>query len=242
MDSRQDRRSFMKMAAGVGAALALSPVHSSVAFAQDASPARNKIDMLKLPYAENALEPVISAHTVNLHYNKHHKGYYDLLKAYVDSHPDYQNLTLVELIQKNNKGILLDETIFDVSVLLYNHNWYWQSLAPNTGGAPKGIMEKHIAASFGSYAAFRKAFIDDGMKLGSGWVWVVLDGGKLKLYRSEYHDTPLMKGYLPLLAVDVWEHAYYLDYQNERQKYIEAVLDHLLHWKFAEKLLEGVKK
>jgi Fe-Mn family superoxide dismutase len=242
MDILQDRRSFMKIAAGAGAALALSSVHSSVAFAQDAPPAQNKIDMLKLPYAENALEPAISARTVNVHYNKHHKVYYNLLKAYVDSHPDYQNLTLVELIQKNNKGILLDETIFDISVLLYNHNRYWQSLAPKAGGVPKGTMEKHIAASFGSYDAFRKAFIDEGMKLGSGWVWIVLDSGKLKIYRSEYHDSPLMKGYLPLLAIDVWEHAYYLDYQNERQKYIEAVLDHLLNWKFAEKLVEAVKK
>ena len=242
MDNRQDRRSFMKMAAGAGAALALSSVKSPAVFAQGTPPAQNAVTMIKLPYAENALEPAISARTVNLHYNKHHKGYYDLLKAYVDSHPDYQKLSLAELIQKNNNGILLDETIFDISVLLYNHNRYWQSLAPKAGGAPKGIMEKHITATYGTYEAFRKAFIDEGMKLGVGWVWIVLDGGKLKTYRSEYHDTPLQKGYLPLLTVDVWEHAYYLDYQNERQKYIEAVLDTLLNWKFAEKLVEAVKK
>lgn len=232
----------MKMAAGAGAALALGSVKNSAVFAQGAPSAQNTISMIKLPYAENALEPALSARTVNLHYNKHHKGYYNLLKAYIDSHSKYQKLSLAELIQKNNKGILLDETIFNISVLLYNHNRYWQSLAPKAGGVPKGTMEKHIVASYGTYDAFRKAFIDEGMKLGSGWVWMVLDGGKLKIYRSEYHDTPLQKGYLPLLVVDVWEHAYYLDYQNERQKYIEAVLDHLLNWKFAEKLVEAVKK
>jgi Fe-Mn family superoxide dismutase len=241
MDTRQDRRSFMKMAAGAGAALAFNSVHGS-ALAEQGAPPQNTISMIKLPYAENALEPAISARTVNLHYNKHHKGYYNLLKAYVDSHPEYQKLSLTELIQKYKNGILLDETIFDISVLLYNHNRYWQSLAPKAGGVPKGAMEKHIAASYGTYDAFRKTFIDEGMKLGVGWVWIVLDGGKLKTYRSEYHDSPLQKGYLPLLTVDVWEHAYYLDYQSDRQMYIEAVLDKLLNWKFAEKLVEAAKK
>jgi Fe-Mn family superoxide dismutase len=242
MDSMHDRRTFIKLAAGAGTAIAMSSVTRSVAAEPATDPSRQAINMVALPYVENALEPYISRRTVTIHYNKHHKGYYNLLKAYVDSHPDYQNLTVAELIQKNNNGILLDETIFDVSVLLYNHNRYWQSLAPKAGGAPKGIMEKHIADSYGTYNAFRKAFIDEGMKLGSGWVWIVLEGGKLKVYRSEYHDTPLQKGYLPLLTVDVWEHAYYLDYQNERQKYIEAVLDHLLNWSFAEKLVEGLGK
>lgn len=97
-------------------------------------------------------------------------------------------------------------------------------------------------ASYGSYDAFRKAFLDEAMKIGAGWVWVVLDGGKLRVYRTEYHDTPLVKGYTPLLAVDVWEHAYYLDYQDDKRKHVEAVLGNLLNWGHAEKLLAAKKK
>ena len=141
------------------------------------------------------------------------------------------------LIHKYNGGIMFDETIFDIAVLLHNHNWYWPSLKPKGGGAPKGQIEKRILASYGSYDMFRKAFIDESMKLGVGWVWVVLDGDAVKAYRSDYHDSPLVKGFRPLLAVDVWEHAYYLDYQHERKKYVEAVLDNLLNWDFAEKNL-----
>jgi Fe-Mn family superoxide dismutase len=198
--------------------------------------------MVKLPYAENALEPSISAKTVNYHYHKHHQSYFDLLKSYIEKHDDYRNMTLEEILVKCNGGIMFDETMFDVSVLLYNHNWYWQSLKPKGGGKPTGEIEKRILASYGSYDAFRKTFVEEAQKLGVGWIWVVLDGEKVLVYRSEYHDTPLVKGYVPLLAIDVWEHAYYLDYQNERGKYVDAVLDSLLNWEFAEKNLAAVKK
>jgi Fe-Mn family superoxide dismutase len=235
----------MKVAAGAGAALALASVQNSFVFGQTAKvapPAAKAISMIKLPYPENALEPAISARTVNLHYTKHHQSFYDTLKAYVDSHPEYQNMTNEELLQKYKDGINLDETIFFVSVLLNNHNWYWQSLKPKAGGAPKGKMEKLITAAYGSYDGFKKAFIAEAGKLGAGWVWVVQDGDKVMVYRSEYHDTPLVKGYNPLLAIDVWEHAYYLDYQDERAKYVEAVLAGLLNWEFAEKNLVQKKK
>ena len=127
--------------------------------------------------------------------------------------------------------------MFDIAVLLYNHNAYWPSLAPGGGGVPKGKIGAMIDFSFGSYGAFRKTFIAESMKLGVGWVWLVGEGDKVKVYRSEYNDTPLLKECIPLLAVDVWEHAYYLDYQNDRQQYVEAVLDHLLNWEQAEKTL-----
>ncbi|MBN1128394.1 MAG: superoxide dismutase [Chitinispirillaceae bacterium] len=238
MNAPHDRRSFMKMTAGAGAALALASVGNPFVHAQG----KKAIAMPALPYAENALEPFISARTVNLHYNRHHNDFYKTLKAYVDAHEQYQNLTLEELIMKNKDGILLDDTIFYVSVLLHNHNYYWQSLRPKSGGVPKGAIEKLIVASYGSYDAFRKAFVDESMKLGAGWVWVVLDGNNIKVYRTEYHDTPLIKGYRPLLAIDVWEHAYYLDYQDERQKYVAAVLDHLLNWNAVEKNLGKKQK
>jgi Fe-Mn family superoxide dismutase len=239
MELESGRRDFMKKAAGIGAALAFSSATNSLVFAKEPSPgpAAKTITMVQLPYAKNGLEPTISSRTVDLHYNKHHTGYYKTLKAYVNSHPDYQNQTLEELIAKNRNGILLDESIFDISVLVYNHNWYWQSLKSKAGGVPKGKIGKMIVESYGSFEAFRSTFIGEAMELGVGWVWVVQDGTKILVYRSDYNDTPLVKGVRPLLAVDVWEHAYYLDYQNERQKYVEAVLGNLLNWEFAEKNL-----
>jgi superoxide dismutase, Fe-Mn family len=242
MEKDITRRDFIKTAVGAGATLALTSTTSSQLFAQSKVPETPKtISMIKLPYAENALEPSISARTVALHYHNHHQDYLDRLKGYIGAHPEYQGQALEELILKNREGIMLDETIFDIAVLLYNHNWYWPSLAPQGGGAPKGKIAVAVLASYGSYDAFRKAFIDEAMKIGVGWVWLVQDGNTVKAYRSDYHDTPLVKGYVPLLAVDVWEHAYYLDYQNERKKYVEAVLDRLLNWEFAEKNLTGKK-
>jgi Fe-Mn family superoxide dismutase len=241
MEKEFNRRDFIKTAAGAGAAIALASAKGSMVFGQTAQPATKSIVMEKLPYAENALEPSISARTIKEHYHSHHQEYYTRLKDYIDSHSDYQGMTLEELIHKYNGGIMFDETIFDIAVLLHNHNWYLPSLKPKGGGAPKGQIEKRVLASYGSYDTFRKVFIDESMKLGVGWVWVVLDGDAVKAYRSDYHDSPLVKGFQPLLAVDVWEHAYYLDYQHERKKYVEAVLDNLLNWDFAEKNLESKK-
>ncbi len=236
MEPDYNRRRFIKNAVGAGAAMALASAPGYV-FGQDkkSKPAQPEmVSMVKLPYAENALEPFISSRTVNLHYHKHHQGYLTMLSGWLDSHKEFQNQTLEQLILKNKGGILFEETVFNYSILLNNHNWYWQSLKPKAGGAPKGKVEKMIAASYGSFDAFRKAVLDESMKLGVGWVWIVQDGEKIKAYRSEYLDTPLLKGFRPLLAVDVWEHAYYLDYQNDRQKYVEAILNNLLNWEFAE--------
>jgi superoxide dismutase, Fe-Mn family len=241
MEKECNRRNFLKTAAGAGAMLALASVKGPFVFAQGTRPASKGISMVTLQYAENALEPSISAKTVNLHYHRHHQDYFNTLKSFIDAHPDYLNQTLEELVLKYKDGILFDETIFTVAVLLYNHNWYWPSLKPKGGGIPRGKIGKLITSSYGSYDAFRKTFIDEAMKLGAGWVWVVRDGGTIKVYRSEYHDSPIIKGYQPLLAIDVWEHAYYLDYQNERKKYVEAVLDNLINWDFAEKNFENKK-
>jgi Fe-Mn family superoxide dismutase len=244
MDNEVTRREFIKGAAVAGATLTLVSAQDLL-FAQTPQPSwvpPKEVAMTKLPYAENALAPSISEKTVKLHYHKHHESYYTLLKGWIGTHPDFQNQTLDQLIIKNQGGIEIAETIFNYSVLLNNHNWYWLSLKPKAGGRPKGKMENLINASYGSYEAFRKTFIDEGTKLGVGWVWVVQDGDKAKVYRSEYHDTPILKGFRPLLAFDVWEHAYYMDYENEREKYLEAVLNNLLNWDFAESNLAPKKK
>jgi Fe-Mn family superoxide dismutase len=244
MPKETSRRDFLRTAAGAGAVLALVSGKSSKLFGEStlgedttADTEKYGIVMANLPYEEAGLDPWISEKTVRLHYFKHHRGYYSMLRAFIHSHPEYQRQTLEDLIRNYQGQVLLDETIFEVAVLLYNHNWYWPSLSPTGGGAPKGKIGELISAAYGSYDTFRTAFIEEAMKLGVGWVWVVRDGEGVKVYRSDYHDTPLLKGYDPLLAVDVWEHAYYLDYENDRKKYVEAVLDHLLNWTYAEKML-----
>jgi Fe-Mn family superoxide dismutase len=247
MQNESSRREFFKLAAGAGALLALSTAGGAKLFGEEESPeadssaetAKYGIVMANLPYEEAGLDPWISEKTVRLHYFKHHRGYYTMLRAFIHSHPEYQRQTVEQLILNNQGHVLLDETIFDIAVLLYNHNWYWPSLSPTGGGVPKGRVGELITAAYGSYDAFRAAFIDESMKLGVGWVWVVRDGEAVKVYRSEYHDTPLLRGFEPLLAVDVWEHAYYLDYENDRTKYVEAVLDHLINWTQAEKNLNA---
>jgi superoxide dismutase, Fe-Mn family len=243
MENDIGRREFMKTAAIAGAALTLGGTRDLL-FADAAQPAwapPKDVAKVKLPYADGALAPAISAHTVDLHYHKHHESYYTMLKGWIGTHPEYQNQTLEQLIRSNQGGIGMAEAIFNYSVLLNNHNWYWLSLKPKAGGAPRGKMGNLVAVSYGSYDAFKKTFIDEGMKLGVGFVWVVQDGEKVVVYRSEYHDTPLLKGFQPLLAIDVWEHAYYMDYENERQKYLEAVLANLLNWDFAESNLARKK-
>jgi Fe-Mn family superoxide dismutase len=237
MEKQVNRRDFIKTAAGATAALALAS-GADLIFADKAKtaapPELNKITMVELPYGLGALAPTISEHTVNLHYNKHHKGYFTYLMGWINAHPEFQGRTLEGLIMKNKGGINLEEAVFQYAVMLYNHNWYWQSLKPAGGGVPKGRIEKMIIASYGSYDAFQKTVLDEAMKFGVGWVWIVQDGEALKVYRSEYIDTPLLKGYKPLLAIDVWEHAYYLDYENDRQKYVGAVMANLINWDFAE--------
>jgi Fe-Mn family superoxide dismutase len=240
MEKDISRRDFMKTAAQAGAALTLASApgmlfaETKAAVSKPASKEK-AISMVKLPYEENALEPFISSRTVNLHYHKHHQEYFTVLKGWVAAHPEFQNHTLEELILLNKNGVRFEEAVFQYSILLNNHNWYWRSLRPKAGGVPKGKMENMIVASYGSHDAFKKTVLDESKKLGVGWVWIVQDGEKMKVYRSEYLDTPLLKGFRPLLAIDVWEHAYYLDYQNERQKYVEAVLNNLLNWDFAER-------
>ncbi len=242
MEKIVSRRDFMKTAAQAGAVLtvpgmlmaqAKAPAAAAAPVAKPASPQKS-VSMIKLPYAENALEPFISARTVNLHYNKHHQGYLTMISGWIDTHPDFQNHTLEELILKYKNGMRFEEAIFNYAILLNNHNWYWQSLKPKGGGVPKGKAEKMIVAAYGSFDAFKKAIADEAMKLGVGWVWIVQDGEKINAYRSEYIDNPILKGLRPLLTIDVWEHAYYLDYQNDRAKYVDAVVNNLLNWEFAE--------
>jgi superoxide dismutase, Fe-Mn family len=185
-----------------------------------------------LPYAENALDPVISANTIGFHYGKHHKGYVDTLNKLVAG-TELAKLTLEKLITET-AGKADKAAIFNNAAQTWNHTFYWRSLRPKGGGEPTGTLKQRIEASFGSLDACKKELSTAATtQFGSGWAWLVLDADKLKVVKTANAETPLTKGVKPLLTIDVWEHAYYLDYQNRRADYVKAVLDKLINWGFA---------
>jgi Fe-Mn family superoxide dismutase len=185
-----------------------------------------------LPYADNALDPVISANTVGFHYGKHHKGYFDNLNKLVAG-TEFADLPLEQIIAKT-AGKTERTAIFNNAAQTWNHTFYWRSLKPRGGGEPPSVLKQKIEASFGAVDACKKELSTTAMaQFGSGWVWLALDGDKLKVLKTGNADMPLTTGVKPLLTIDVWEHAYYLDYQNRRADYVAAVLDKLICWDFA---------
>jgi Fe-Mn family superoxide dismutase len=185
-----------------------------------------------LPYAENALEPVISARTTGFHYGKHHKGYVENLNK-LTAGTEFAELALEKIIAAT-AGKADKAAIFNNAAQAWNHAFYWSSLSPMGGGEPPAVLKQKIEAVFGSLDAFKKELATAAMtQFGSGWAWLVLDGNKLKVVKTGNADSPLTRGMKPLLTIDVWEHAYYLDYQNRRADYVNAVLDKIINWNFA---------
>jgi superoxide dismutase, Fe-Mn family len=191
-----------------------------------------------LPYAENALEPIITAKTMSFHYGKHHKAYVDNLNKLVAG-TDFASLSLDKIIT-STAGKLENTAIFNNAAQSWNHSFYWNSLTPKGGGEPPDALKQKIEASFGSLDSCKKELASTAVsQFGSGWAWLVLDGTLLKVVKTANADIPMTKGLKPLLAIDVWEHAYYLDYQNRRADYVNAVLDKLINWEFA---LQNISK
>ena len=185
-----------------------------------------------LPYSDRALEPLISAHTLSFHYGKHHKAYVDNLNKLVEG-KDLAKLSL-EAIIKQSAGNAELAGVFNNAAQVWNHTFYWNSLKPNGGGKPTGAIAAAIERDLGGYDKFKADFANAAVtQFGSGWAWLVADAGVLKIVKTGNAETPLTRGQKPLLTIDVWEHAYYLDYQNLRAKYVEALIDKLLNWDFA---------
>ena len=185
-----------------------------------------------LPYADNALDPVISANTISFHYGKHHKTYVDNLNNLVKG-TDLESATL-ESIVNATAGKADKAPVFNNAAQVWNHTFYWNSMKPHGGGKPSGQLAQMIDAAFGNYDEFRKQFSATTVsQFGSGWGWLVVDGGALKVVKTGNAEVPFTKGQKPLLTIDVWEHAYYLDHQNKRAAYVDAVIDRLLNWDFA---------
>jgi Fe-Mn family superoxide dismutase len=185
-----------------------------------------------LPYANNALDPVISANTIGFHYGKHHKGYVDNLNKLIAG-TEFADLPLEKIITKT-AGKADKTAIFNNAAQIWNHTFYWKSMRSKGGGEPPAALKQKMEASFGSVDACKKELASAAVsQFGSGWAWLVLDGNELKAVKTSNAAVPLTTAMKPLLAVDVWEHAYYLDYQNRRADYVNAVLDKLINWEFA---------
>ncbi|HRZ11273.1 MAG TPA: superoxide dismutase [Kiritimatiellia bacterium] len=189
-----------------------------------------------LPWPDNALEPHISARTIGFHYGKHHQTYVDNLNKLVAGTP-LAALALEDIV-KQTAGQADKAGVFNNAAQVWNHTFFWNSMKPNGGGRPAGKLAKAIDESFGSFDAFKTAFTDAALtQFGSGWAWLIAEGGKLKVVKTPNADTPLARGQKALLTCDVWEHAYYLNYQNRRKDFVAVFLDKLANWEFAVKQL-----
>jgi len=190
-----------------------------------------------LPYADNALEPHYSANTFSFHHKKHHNAYVTKANELVAGTP-LDKASVEEAIAEAHKAG--NQGLFNQVAQIWNHTFFWSSMAPNGGGAASGDIADAIKADFGSteelVAAFKASAIGN---FGSGWTWLVQDGGKLKVVNTSNAGTPLTAGQKPILTVDVWEHAYYLDYQNRRPDFVQAFWDSLVNWDFANANLKG---
>ncbi|MFA7174414.1 MAG: superoxide dismutase [Kiritimatiellia bacterium] len=189
-----------------------------------------------LPYAQSALAPHISTQTMSFHYGKHHQGYVNNLNKLVAGTP-LASFSLEQIVQQI-AGVAEQAAVFNNAAQVWNHSFFWQSMKPSGGGRPTGRLMERIERSFGGFEAFKTAFIAAaGSQFGSGWIWLVQEGDTLKVVKTSNADTPLAHKQSALLTCDVWEHAYYLDYQNRRTDFVAAFLEHLANWDFAAGLL-----
>lgn len=184
----------------------------------------------ELPFAKDALAPHMSAETFDFHHGKHHNAYVGKANELIQG-TGLENLSLEEIVKEakaKNMGPL-----FNNVGQHYNHSFFWQCMTPNGGGAPTGALAEKIDASFGSFNVFKDEFVNGGMgQFGSGWVWLVDNNGTLEIAKTANAESPLTEGKTPLLVCDVWEHAYYLDFQNRRPDFLKSFLDNLVNWDF----------
>ena len=193
--------------------------------------------MPPLPYPDDALAPVISATTIGFHYGKHHKTYYDNMVRLVAG-TDLADRSVEEIVRKTF-GAPNRTALYNNAAQVWNHTFYWNSMRPHGGGEPRGALAQRIGKDFGGFAGFKKAFTEAAVgQFGSGWAWLVeRKDKKLAVARTPNADTPMAEGTKCLLTCDVWEHAYYLDWQNRRADYVAAWLDKLVNWDFASRNL-----
>lgn len=193
-----------------------------------------------LPYDLNALEPHVSAETLSYHFDKHHRGYVDELNDLIRNTP-YDGMDLETIIADARKEARIP--VLNNALQAWNHAFLWKSMSPNGGDKPEGPILECIESDFGNFSAFAEEFREKALGLfGSGWVWLIDDAGKLQIVTTGNADSPAATPRTPLLVLDVWEHAYYIDYRNERDRYVDAFLGRLINWKFAAANLERISR
>jgi superoxide dismutase, Fe-Mn family len=232
------RRRFLgTLAAGAGFLTLGGQVNADPAQSKQAGGKKMPSHQPPLPFAMTAMKPFLSEEQLTYHYGKHHAAYFKNLNGLVDGKPEAA-LSLREVVVQAVPG-----PIFNNAAQAWNHSFYWDCLKPQGGGEPAGPLAAAIARDFGSVDAFRKSMSEAGAKLfGSGWAWLAADpSGKLEIMPLGNADTPLKHGREPVLTIDVWEHAYYVDYRNDRAKYIDGFWN-AVNWDFAAKCFAGVKK
>jgi Fe-Mn family superoxide dismutase len=198
------------------------------------------ISLPALPYPENALDPVISAKTMSFHYGKHHRTYVETTNKLIAG-TQFADMPLEQIVSAT-AGKADRVEIFHNAAQAWNHGFYWQCLKPKGGGEPPAALKQKLEAAFGSVEAFKKEWSKAAVtQFGSGWAWLVLQGDTLKVVKTADADTPMVSGMKPLLTIDVWEHAYYLDYQNKRVDHVNALIDKLTNWEFAAQNLSRGK-
>ncbi len=196
----------------------------------------HRIEQEPLPYAENALSPYIKAKTLKTHYGKHHRAYIDKVNALIDG-TDFEVLSLEEIIRAT-VGREEHKVLFNNAAQAWNHWFYWRSMKPKGGGRPGRLLSDLLKRSYGSFSDFKEIFLQSAKThFGSGWIWLVKENNQIKVVETHDADTPIAHGSIPLLTLDIWEHAYYLDYQNKRAEYSQAFFEHLINWDFAESRL-----
>jgi Fe-Mn family superoxide dismutase len=225
MEKNLTRREFV-----VGAAAGAAVVGATLVWPRRAAAA--PLGLAPLPYPENALDPYLSANTVSVHYGKHHRGYVDTANKLVAG-TNLADLPLEKLVMAVSRDPN-QSRLFNAAAQVWNHDFYWKSMRPKGGGKPSGELAARIDRSFGGWDQFRAALVEAATtQFGSGWAWVVESASLIEVQKSSNADTPIIHGFKALLTIDVWEHAYYLDYQNRRADYVNAWLDHLVNWDFA---------
>jgi Fe-Mn family superoxide dismutase len=194
------------------------------------------ISLPTLPYEKYSLAPYISQQTIEYHYGKHHNAYVTNTNKLIEG-TELADQDLETIIKKVSKDVSMS-AVFNNAAQAWNHSFYWSCMKPGGGGPPSGAIAERIASTFGTYEKFAEEFKNVGTsQFGSGWAWLVLKDNHLEIMKTSNADTPLAHGLKPLLTVDVWEHAYYLDYQNRRPDYLSSFLAHLINWDFVNSLI-----
>lgn len=197
-------------------------------------------ELPKLPFAKDAFNPHFTAETFEYHHEKHHNAYVTNLNKLLDDNKEMTDMDLEDLIIASSTS---SPAIFNNAAQIWNHSFFWYSIKPNAGGNPSGNIAEQIDKDFGSYEAFAEQFKQAALtQFGSGWAWLVYHQNKLQIVKTANAETPITKGMQPIIACDVWEHAYYIDYRNKRPDYVSTFLDHMINWDFAEMHLNRAKQ